>query len=699
MKKMARGKNKPAAVAKRATTLSFSPPPQFQSTSNNNRYNSFKNRHLAVKRPYIIEKKTNIYNNYKSKYDNEFTLADNFLNKCKTNASKSIHNLNTKKQKQSVNPVKEDGNNDNNKDNAIANEIRNALTKYYAENTEVKEFVDDDAKKNDSHDNSNNNIEMHEGSSINVVDQTPDNDEDDHIINDLSNNVNNEKPIENIDNKSSEENVNVIMKSIPASIINKRKKPPIPSFNTMNNTAITKKKTDKMKKNNNTFSLSSKISNNDTKKIAKKTTQMLAYTCKDMCGQKHDVKELRDKRYRAVMKGIKFMQNFFRKSKYKALYAIGDDAPSIFFEMWYTSADSRVRSISKSLAVEFTDKLVDRLLKKKDKGIDEFFEAMFLLRIKKEMEMDCDSLLEMSYEIYSDKGFRDTDILFGVGKDQLDNVKTGPWLLLLMRILIMEYNKIIFQNKFPIQWGMKEAFIALRCHKLSLAGGDNFHDSFFLATHIVYALSAYNATKTLEKDVKWIWRYLRKALKYWLAQARLKEKEIKKAKDEGLDPPPFRYVDIDGIAEVVDVLRGCGLTEASDPMICQATICLLKMQQKQGDWPVYFNHGSGNMKNDKSSSYYDKVHPCWVTVQSLVAKGTFHNETYERWVKNVVRESNFDKLGYSAKWNMSSNKKKKMVNGNQSSKRNNKKKGGNKNVKNASSASSTYVVQTRSKPC
>ena len=80
------------------------------------------------------------------------------------------------------------------------------------------------------------------------------------------------------------------MKSTPASIINKRKKPPIPSFNTMNNTAITKKKTDKMKKNNNTFSLSSKISNNDTKKIAKKTTQMLAYTCKDMCGQKHDVK-------------------------------------------------------------------------------------------------------------------------------------------------------------------------------------------------------------------------------------------------------------------------------------------------------------------------------------------------------------------------------------------------------------------------
>ena len=142
-------------------------------------------------------------------------------------------------------------------------------------------------------------------------------------------------------------------------------------------------------------------------------------------------------------------------------------------------------------------------------------------------------------------------------------------------------------------------------------------------------------------------------------QARLRDKEIRKAKEAGADPPPFRYVDIDGIAEVVDVLRGCGLTEASDPMICQATVWLLKMQNKQGDWPVYFNHGDGNMKNDKSSSYYDKVHPCWVTVQSLVAKGTFHNETYERWVKNVVRESNFNKLGYEATWNRSSRSKKK----------------------------------------
>ena len=118
---------------------------------------------------------------------------------------------------------------------------------------------------------------------------------------------------------------------------------------------------------------------------------MLAYTCKDMCGRKHDVKELRDRRYRGVMKGIKFMQHFF-ENQYKALYAIGDDAPSIFFEMWYTSADSRVRSISKSLAIEFTEKLENALLKKKKRHKTSFSKPCFCCESKKKMELDCDAL-------------------------------------------------------------------------------------------------------------------------------------------------------------------------------------------------------------------------------------------------------------------------------------------------------------------
>ena len=42
----------------------------------------------------------------------------------------------------------------------------------------------------------------------------------------------------------------------------------------------------------------------------------------------------REKRNKAVLKGMKYMKKFLLKDNCKALYEIGDDAPSIFFEIW-----------------------------------------------------------------------------------------------------------------------------------------------------------------------------------------------------------------------------------------------------------------------------------------------------------------------------------------------------------------------------
>ena len=44
------------------------------------------------------------------------------------------------------------------------------------------------------------------------------------------------------------------------------------------------------------------------------------------------------------MKGMTWMYNFLKKDNYKRLYELGDDMPSIFFECWYTSADTRIRT-------------------------------------------------------------------------------------------------------------------------------------------------------------------------------------------------------------------------------------------------------------------------------------------------------------------------------------------------------------------
>ena len=56
----------------------------------------------------------------------------------------------------------------------------------------------------------------------------------------------------------------------------------------------------------------------------------------------------------------------------------------------------------------------------------------------------------------------------------------------------------------------------------------------------------------------------------------MKKMKIKEKED------PSEYVDIDGIGEILDNLRGVGLTDGSDPMVCEASVWLLKQQKRNG---------------------------------------------------------------------------------------------------------------------
>ena len=43
-------------------------------------------------------------------------------------------------------------------------------------------------------------------------------------------------------------------------------------------------------------------------------------------------------------------------------------------------------------------------------------------------------------------------------------------------------------------------------------------------------------------------------------------------------------IDMDGVAECADLLRGAGLTETTDPDLCEATLLLLSAQNKDGSF-------------------------------------------------------------------------------------------------------------------
>jgi hypothetical protein len=272
-------------------------------------------------------------------------------------------------------------------------------------------------------------------------------------------------------------------------------------------------------------------------------------------------------------------------------------------------------------------------------------------------------------------GFADTDTLFGYPKKCLSNVSIDDWLMLLMRIMIMEFNGILFARRYRLQWGLKDALVALRTIELTPPPkpgepfNHEFHHSFYLATHIVYVQSAYNAIKANEREIPWLYKYVRQSFRYWMRQVKEYRKELKQG------GTPSTYIDIDGIAEVCDCLRGAGLTEASDPMLCEGTLFMLSMQRKHGDWPAIM---FGDNTPEASLDYYHRIHPTWVCTQSLrdrdfkigaganmfwcapftaaVHRPPSINSPFTlascrpQFVAKVIKESNFSTLAYKPSW-------------------------------------------------
>ena len=122
--------------------------------------------------------------------------------------------------------------------------------------------------------------------------------------------------------------------------------------------------------------------------------------------------------------------------------------------------------------------------------------------------------------------------------------------------------------------------LALKRHPLACASdGDGFHDAFYLATHIGYAISAYSAVQApIQRLVPWLDKYIRHSFRHIMGNWKRRDK----LGDTG---ERDTYVDIDGVGEIVDTFRGMGLTEASDPYCCEGTNYLLRVQKKNGTLP------------------------------------------------------------------------------------------------------------------
>ena len=130
-----------------------------------------------------------------------------------------------------------------------------------------------------------------------------------------------------------------------------------------------------------------------------------------------------------------------------------------------------------------------------------------------------------------------------------------------MNILIMEFNNLLFPRRYPLQWGMKEALTFIKDLPLDGPGGSDFHCSLFLATHIIYALGAYQSIKTREIDCPWLYRYLRISMRYWMRQSWKLEAQ-KKARKQHESHMEVALHDAE-VEEEEDVLEEVGLRHSS----------------------------------------------------------------------------------------------------------------------------------------
>jgi len=221
-----------------------------------------------------------------------------------------------------------------------------------------------------------------------------------------------------------------------------------------------------------------------------------------------------------------------------------------------------------------------------------------------------------------------------------------------MGIMAMEFNQLLFPKRWPLRWGLREAFTYFRTHAYKgppYDDGYKFHDSFYLITHIAFAVSAYSAIKMNTKDVPWLFDYCRRSCRYWvqMADRRLSGKE------------PEQLVDIDGLAEAVDVMRGCGLTDGGDRLLCSSALTLLAFQRPDGSWPYWIlAGGAADRKGEKDrgplarepkeASHYNMVHPTWTAVQSLRDRNFEYdrkgNAQWAQYMDKLLKQTNLRKL-------------------------------------------------------
>jgi hypothetical protein len=206
---------------------------------------------------------------------------------------------------------------------------------------------------------------------------------------------------------------------------------------------------------------------------------------------------------------------------------------------------------------------------------------------------------------------------------------------------------------------MREVLCGLRRHTFEapgpVAAESDFGESFYLATHMTYWISGY--TSNSAADAPWLFDYIAGALEYSCGQARVRDQQVARVaavemtgsaaaveaakaqpvpEADGLDLEGFVYVDLDGVAEACDCLRGLQPRTGGDrgeenseqdssrtqALLEEATEWIMRQQMPSGEWPQIWHpddplYRKGMFDTAEADEVYNRLHPVWTCTYAL----------------------------------------------------------------------------------
>jgi len=349
----------------------------------------------------------------------------------------------------------------------------------------------------------------------------------------------------------------------------------------------------------------------------------------------------------AVLRGLEAIFEVLQDEE--SLWSLGEQAVSIFVDVWQVSPPStreRISVMAKSLLERLSSRAADW-----EPGCEDFdmpsssifdhwvYEALGLLWWQAELDVLDEDLLRKTKAEMERRRYAG----FGDATAELAELSFSELCDLLLEVWVLERAPLVWDiDASHGRCRLGELLQELRRRSLPHPAGAEFYDAFYLVTHAMFVLNGFNSVLPRHRqDCAWAYAFLEQSLRFWLQEGLfLLQGDFHSLH---MDQEHWGSESLDAIAEAVDILSGLEEDSNSElkDLLSEASAFLLSRQGEDGLFSM------PKLKSARDDDIYTRIHPTWTSVAALQLD-RMHGAASERsvaWVRYA--ESEAKRVGFA----------------------------------------------------